>query len=137
MSGVRSLLSPLFNGPILTMQILAFFTVVSSIPALFSTLVSASHADGHAGVARLEKHRRTADSLGVGNTTLTKRNFSNARFTYYYDDVAQVACGGWYNGNDYVRMIYAHQGDRVSFMFIDRCLEQRGTSTQSRNGWVV
>lgn len=124
---ILSLLSPFFHRSDLTMRILAAFAVVLSIPALFAPLAAASHADRSAGVARAERHRRVADSSAhVQNTTVTKRDFSGARFTYYYDSVAQVACGGWHQGSDFVRVIRFYPEIRVLFVFVDCCHEYCG-----------
>lgn len=57
----------------------------------------------------MDKHRRLADTQ-TNHTALTKRDFPNSRFTYYYVEVGEVACGGWYKDGDFVRAFHFHDG---------------------------
>lgn len=86
------------------MRTLSFLLAALSIPAIFCIVASATQHD--AGLVTAKKHRRLADAAESANTTTTleKRGFGNARFTYYYVEVGEVACGGWYHDGDHVRI---------------------------------
>lgn len=86
------------------MRVLAAFAAVLSIPAFFSHLVAANPHDS-VGHAALAKHRRAVEATETANHTLSKRDFSNARYTYYLVEVGEVACGGWYKDGDHVRCL--------------------------------
>ena len=86
-----------------TMHGIASFLAVLSVPAILCNLATATPhvVSGHA--ARAEKHRRLAEAAEQStNATLSKRD--SDRFTYYYVDVGEVACGGFYQNNDFVRV---------------------------------
>lgn len=83
------------------MRVWAVLAAVLSLPTLFSDVVVANSHDS-AGHVAVVNHRRLAEVAGT-NHTLGKRDFGDARFTYYYVEVGEVACGGWYKDGDLVR----------------------------------
>ena len=85
------------------MRLLPAFAAIISVPTLLVNLVSASAHEGfHAERA---KHRRLAAEVAPHD--LTKRDFSNARFTYYNIETGnQVACGGFHSTGDFVCIFF-------------------------------
>ena len=106
----------------------ALFALVAalSIPTVIETLASATPHD--AGVTKAQRHRRLAHTVDAisNSTALAKRDFDNARFTYYYVEVGEVACGGWYHDADHVRICPSYVFGLCSLSLLDCGSEYRG-----------
>ncbi|KAI0373581.1 hypothetical protein BV20DRAFT_962789 [Pilatotrama ljubarskyi] len=100
--------------------------------AAFS-LAAFAHAGSH-NKPSLEQHKRHAAALSPRNNTTSalQKRFEGSRFTYYYINGGENACGSWDSDDDFIVALTQTQWDGGSHCYAPITIEYQGRTANAK-----
>ncbi|KAI0351059.1 hypothetical protein OH77DRAFT_981738 [Trametes cingulata] len=95
-------------------------------------LAAFAHAGSHEKPSVGHKRHAAALSARSNNATALNKRFDGARFTYYYINGGENACGSWDSDDDYIVALTETQWDGGSHCYAPITIEYQGRSTQAK-----